>query len=426
MRDDSSHEVPTRRSPLHHQLEQQGAQFELTSGWLQPRWFRHPEQPLDAETDRQASREGAIRIEQHATRHHVGVFDSSSLSKVMIQGPDALASMEWLSTAACDVPVGKIVYTTWCDDQGGVSAHVTVTRLADDRFLVVGTDTVQHLIVEAMHQAAVEKELDFVVNDVTSSSAVISVQGPDSRKLITRLTEADLSNKLFPYMSAQTIDVHGISVLAMRVTFTGELGWELHVPTEFSEFVYRALFEAAGELTVVPCGYVALHALGAEKGYLDFDHTLETAMTPLEANIGFTISWTKTSDFRGRRALERQQNSWPPQLRLALVQLADPTDRLILGETVLRFGIAVGRVVMAAYGHTINAAVGYVELTHADGISDDWIMTGDWTIRSIDKQFPQRNAHVGLRPWYDPHRLRLLDNGLVGLSTAPTATIAQP
>ncbi len=384
--------VPTRQSPVNHRLSTQGGQLGVSGDYSLPAWF--------GEGDPSA----CIANEHHAIRQTVGVIDNSRLTKVFVEGPDAVKALNWLSTNNCDVAVGTLVYTPWCDDHGTVIADVTVTRLADDRFLVLGTEMHYAMLAATIHHACKERMLDITITDRSEEIAAFSVQGPYARTLLSQLTTADLSNRSFPLCSAREITVVGVQVLALRITFTGELGWELHLPSEHAVEIYDALFEAGQDLDVRPVGFEALCGLATEAGYHELDSILQSVMTPLEANLGAVVNYDQANRFRGQLALESQLAGWPPPLRLAHVRLVDPHARLDVGAPVKRFGITVGTVTLSAYGHGVGAAVGFVELTNSDGISDEWIAAGYWTIGTEGEPI---QALVSTKAWFDPLRLRV-------------------
>jgi heterotetrameric sarcosine oxidase gamma subunit len=347
----------------------------------------------------------ANRVEHLAARDNVGIFDVSLLCKFAVSGPDALAMLNWLSTNDIDVPLGKVVYTPWCDDHGRIIADVTVTRLGADEFLVVGTDTVHKRLDAALRQPVSDARYDASVIDVTFDTAVISVQGQQARTLINRLSDSDLSLDAFRYMTAQHIVVAGVTMLALRLTYTGDLGFELHIPANQAVGVYDALFDAGADLGVRPCGIDAMYSLGSEKGYLDFDYNIDETMTPLQAHLGFTLDWKKPFGFRGQGALEKIKRMGPPTTRLVLVRLENGGPNLTAGDVVMRNSRRVGSVIVGAYGHSVGAAVGYAEVVESTGVTDDWLGHGAWYVMTESGRV---KAKVGTTAWFDPDRTRIL------------------
>ena len=361
-------------------------------------------------------------------RAAVGVFDVSVLAKFTVRGPAALQALQWLSTNDIDVVVGRVVYTPWCNDDGTLIADVTVARVAADRFLVVATDTVRTKVLIAIragierfstavidlnridlnrihsnHASANNRDVTSVV-DVTTESAIISVQGPNSRGLLGRLTDTALGSDEFRYMSAQHVSVAGIDLLAMRITFTGDLGWELHVPTQHATALYDAVFAAGSDLGVWPCGIDSMYGLAAEKGYVDFGYSIDATLTPLEANLGGTVAWHKDARFRGRDALLAQRESGPVGVRVVLVRAADPAVHLAPGDPVTRNGVEVGHIVAASYGHTVGRSVGYARIANGSGVDGSWLTQGMW---GADTAPAGCRISVGTTAWFDPFRARV-------------------
>lgn len=384
-----------------------GAQFGESTGWLYPLWFRSP--------GRQTSRPEAHKREHETTRKRVGVFDLSLLAKFSVEGPDAYALVNWLSTNEIDVPVGRIVYTPWCSDDGTMIADVTITRVSEQRFLIIGTDTVQQSLYEALAQTLQSRRLAATIGDTTSGFAIIAVTGPCSRDLLSRLSPVDFSNQSFAYMTAQEIVVAGVSALALRVSYTGELGWELHVPCEYAVSVYDALMAEGERHGAAICGIDAIYQLGAEKGFLDFDYSIDSTMSPLEAMLEPFIKWNKPGGFRGRAALELlrtlpvktrivlfKTQTWPPE--------SDTASGPTAGLAVKRNGEIVGSIVAVEYGYSVEAFVGYAQVTCTNGATDAWLMSGQWTIEGSAHATTHDTVQpitVGTTPWFDAERQRL-------------------
>ena len=236
---------------------------------------------------------------------------------------------------------GRIVYTQWLNTAGGIVADVTVTRLEEEKFLVVASDII-HRRIEPLIRRATSKNEVITVTDVTSGTTLLSVQGPASRQLIGRLTDADLSNEAFPYLTARQIHVGYAPVLAVRVTYVGELGWELHVPAEYALGVYDALVEAGGDLGFRPIGLSAMSSLRLEKGYRDMGVDIDNTDNPLEAGLGFAVAWDKPGGFIGRDALVKARAEGPPRNRVVGLLVDDPAVDLFGNEPVL-LGREVGR-----------------------------------------------------------------------------------
>jgi len=394
-----------RRSVIHDRLTAGGAHFGVTSGWEIPEWFAPPgEKPeiihgwaRDASFPLQAA-------EHRAVREAVGMLDMSMMCKFIVQGRDASAVLNQVCTNDIAVEPGRIVYTPWLNARGGFEADLTVTRLAEDRFLIVATDYIQARMAPWILRHAPEGA-HVTVTDTTSATTLMTVQGPRSRELLSRCTSADLSNEAFPYLTAQEIDLGYAVVLAIRVTYVGELGWELHVPAEFALHVYDTLMEAGTDLGYQNVGMGALNSLRVEKAYRDFGVDIDTTDTPLDAGLGFTLAWDKPGGFIGREALLAQREIRPPKRRLASFLLEDPGPLLWGNEPILRDGKWVGYIRAGAYGHTLGAAVGLGMVTDEGGLPAESINDGRFEIVIATRRYP---ARASLRPFYDPDRLRVL------------------
>jgi 4-methylaminobutanoate oxidase (formaldehyde-forming) len=394
-----------RRSVLHDRLVAQGGHFNVSMGWEFAEWYDvdsiHPETRLDY------TRPGAFGIvaEEHRTvREGVGMLDMSLMAKLMVQGPDACAVLNRLSTSDIDRETGRLVYTQWLDTSGGIMADLTVTRLDDEQFLVIASDVIARRVEPMIRRAARAGEV-VVITDITSAVTLLSVQGPLSRELISRLSDADLSNDAFPYLSARQIHVGYAPVLAARVTYVGELGWELHVPTEYATHVYDELCAAGADIGFRPVGLAAMNSLRLEKGYRDMGIDIDNTDTPLNAGLGFTISWDKPDGFIGRDALLKAKEQGPPQDRVVSLAVDDGDVELFGNEPLLHHGEWVGYVRAAAFGHTLGGPVGLAQVHHDDGVTSDLLATGGFSVHKPSGSIPVR---LQIPPLYDPKRLRIL------------------
>jgi len=327
----------------------------------------------------------------------------SLMAKFLVQGRDAEKVLNLVSANDVAVPVGRIVYTQWLNKSGGIEADLTVTRLAEDRFLVVVTDLIHRRIAPWIERNA-PAGAHVTVTDVTSGTTLMTVQGPLSRELLSRLTSADLSNDAFPYMTAREIDLHYARLLAMRVTYVGELGWELHVPAELALTVYDALLETGADLGYRNVGMGALGSLRLEKAYRDYCLDIDNSDNPLDVGLGFAVAWDKPGGFIGRDALLAKRVAGPPKRRLVQVLLEDPAPFLHGGEPMLRDGHWLGYVRAAAYGHTLGGAVGLATIEDEAGLPAEAIEHGPFEIDVAGVRYP---ARASIRPMYDPDRLRI-------------------
>jgi glycine cleavage system aminomethyltransferase T/glycine/D-amino acid oxidase-like deaminating enzyme len=395
-----------RRSPLHDRLAAAGAHFGVSAGWEYPEWFAGagsaaPE--LLMSFDRQASFP-LVASEHRAIREAVGVMDMTLMSKFLVQGPAAVTVLGRLSAGDIDREVGRVVYTQWLDKSGGIQADLTVTRLDEEKFLVVASDVI-HRRVETMIRRETLAGEHLYVTDVTSGTVLLSVQGPRSRELLSRLTSADLSNDAFPYLTAQTIELDYARVLALRVTYVGELGWELHVPAEYAPALYDSLMATGTDVGIVPVGLAAMGGLRLEKGYRDFGVDIDNTDNPLTAGLGFAVAWDKPGGFVGREALAKLRAEGTRTSAMVQLLLDDPEVDLFGNEPLLVDGAWVGYVRAAGYGHTLGGAVGLAVVERSDGVSEEWLASTKFAVDCAEQLV---GARASLRPMYDPTRARIL------------------
>jgi 4-methylaminobutanoate oxidase (formaldehyde-forming) len=393
-----------KRSVIHERLEKAGAHFGESSGWESASWFA----PVDANIEFKFTYARQDWFEFHAAEHRavrsaVALFDLSSMSKFLVQGPDAEATLNLLSGNNIAVPVGQCVYTQWMNARGGIQADVTVTRLAEDRFLVVAAEMF-HRRVEAMLHRGSAVDARVRVTDVTSGYTLLSVQGPGARDLLSEVTLADLDNAAFPYYTAQQIDLHHGLGLALRMSFVGELGWELYVPTEFALNVYDRIIEVGSEFGLLHAGMETLESTRTEAGRLDYGLDMENSDSPLEAGLGFAVDFDKPGGFVGREALLAQREERPYKSRLVQFLLEDPEPLLYGEEPILRDGDPVGYLRSGAYGHTLGGAMGFGYVEDEAGVTADFVKAGNFEIQVAGACY---SAKASLRSMYDPQNLRV-------------------
>lgn len=387
-----------RRSALHERFAAAGAHFGATAGWEYPEWFT-PAGQAPAKLTRDFGRGEWFQFtaaEHHATRENVALFDMTLMSKFLVQGDDSEKILNQICANNIDVPAGRIVYTQWLNERGLIEADLTVTRLADNKFQVV---SVAHRHVETWLKRHIPQGAHCFVTDITSGITLLNVMGPKSRDLLRQLTSVDLSNQAFPYLTAQEIELGYARVLAIRVTYVGELGWELHVPTEFALTVYDALFEAGKELGLRHAGLTALNSLRLEKAYRDYGVDIDNMDSPLNAGLGFTVSWDKPGGFIGKEALIKQKASGVPTSRLIQFLLEDPDPLLYHAEPIFRNGKYIGYVRAGAYGHTLGASVALAMVEDDQPITNEYVKSGAYEIEVNGKRYP---AKASLQPMYDP------------------------
>ena len=393
-----------KRSVIHERLEKAGAHFGESSGWESASWFA----PVDANIEFKFTYARQDWFEFHAAEHRavrsaVALFDLSSMSKILVQGPDAEATLNLLSGNNIAVPVGQCVYTQWMNARGGIQADVTVTRLAEDRFLVVAAEMF-HRRVEAILRRGSAVDARVQVTDVTSGYTLLSVQGPGSRDLLSEVTLADLDNAAFPYYTAQQIDLHHGLGLALRMSFVGELGWELYVPTEFALNVYDRIIEVGSEFGLLHAGMETLESTRTEAGRLDYGLDMENSDSPLEAGLGFAVDFDKPGGFVGREVLLAQREERPYKSRLVQFLLEDPEPLLYGEEPILRDGDPVGYLRSGAYGHTLGGAMGFGYVEDEAGVTADFVKAGNFEIQVAGACY---SAKASLRSMYDPQNLRV-------------------
>ena len=391
-----------KRSPVHDRLAAQGAYFRDVSGWEGADWYAGPGETAKVEKltwGRQNWFDTWAR-EHRAIREGVGLMDMSFMAKFRVQGPDAGAVLDRMSTNRVDGEPGVITYTQWLNDGGTLEADLTVTKFGEGDFLVVASDTA-HRHVETMLKRALDGHRGWVT-DVTSGLAQINIQGPRSRELLQSLTQADLGNDAFPFRAAREIDLGFARVLCARITYLGELGYELFVPAEQTAYVYDLVTQAGAAYDLAHVGLKALSSLRMEKAYRDFGHDIDNTDSPLEVGLGFTIDWDK--DFVGRQAVTAVKESGPLMRRLAQVRILDPEPLMFHGEVVYRDGVPVGYVRAASYGHTLGGAVGLAMIETGEPVTPEVINSGTWEIDVAGVRYP---AVASLRPMYDPDNARI-------------------
>jgi glycine cleavage system aminomethyltransferase T/glycine/D-amino acid oxidase-like deaminating enzyme len=392
-----------RRSILHERLAQHNACFGEVCGWERANFFAPAgvEPRYGYSWGRQNWFEWSA-AEHLAVRNGVGVFDQSSFSKLLVQGRDAAAVLNRICNNNVDTAVGRIVYTQWLNERGGIEADLTVTRLAADSYLVVSGPTT---LTRDLHWLRINTPATAhaVVTDVTSAMAVISVMGPGSRALLQSLTRDDLGNAAFPFATSREIEIGYALVRASRITYVGELGWELYVGTEFAPDVFERILTAGKACGLRLCGYHALNSLRIEKGYRHFGHDVADHDNPFEAALGFCCDFGKAGGFIGKEALLTQQDR-VPRRRMVLFRFQDPAITTFHEEPIWRNDVIVGRTTSGMFGHTVgaNIAMGYVSCEA--GASDEWITGGHYEIEFAGTRY---TVEASLRPFYDPGMKRI-------------------
>ena len=394
-----------RRTPLHDRLATVGAAFGETAGWERANWYAA--EGMEPRYEYSYGRQnwfGCSAGEHRAVREAVGILDQSSFAKLLVQGRDAESVLGRVCANDIAVAPGRIVYTQWLNDRGGIEADVTVTRLDETRFLVVSAAIDQERD-RAWLAAHVPEDARCALTDVTGAHAVLNIQGPRSREWLSRVSPDDFSNTGFPFGTSREIELGQAIVRASRVTYVGELGWELYIPSEMALHVYDELLAAADGLELRHAGYHALNSLRIEKAYRHMGHDITNEDTPLEGGLAFAVAWDKRGGFIGRDALLRRREQGLSR-RLVVFTLDDPGPLLYHNEPIWRDGQLVGKTSSGWYGHTLGRAVGlgYVDAGAPGAATSEWLLGGRYELEIATERFA---AMPSLRPPYDPKGERI-------------------
>jgi 4-methylaminobutanoate oxidase (formaldehyde-forming) len=394
-----------RKTALHDRFKDAGAYFTEGMGWEIPDWFA----PAGKEAKVEAYSWGRqnwfeyLAGEHKACREDVIIMDLTSMSKILVQGKDAEKALNNICANDVAVPVGKVVYTQWLNERGGMEADLTVTRLAEDKYLIISAgDFYTHDMLWLKRY--IPETAHAFVTDLTSAYTLLNIQGPKSRDLIKQLTTSDISKEVFPYMTAKEIDLKYASVLTMRVTFEGELGFELYIPSEFSAHVYDALIEVGGDLGLRHAGFQALNSCRIEKAYREYGYDMDNQDTPLEAGLGSFVKYDKPGGFIGREALLRHKEAGPLKYRLVQFLLNDPEPLLYGNEIIYRDGKIVGYLQTGSYGFTLGGAMGLGFVENENGATVEYINSGTYEIDIAGRRYP---AKASLKPMYDPEGIKV-------------------
>jgi sarcosine dehydrogenase len=393
---------PCRISPLYPALKSAGAVFGEKLGWERPNWFAEPGEPAqDIYTYQRPNWHAAVGREHRAAREAAVLIDQTSFAKFALKGPDAAAALSWICANDIARPVGSLTYSQMLNDRGGIEADLTVVRRArDEYYIVTGTgfatrdfDWIARNIPTGMNAQ---------LFDITGAHAVLSLMGPRARDILQAVTRADMSNAAFPFGTAQMIGIAGAPILALRVTYVGELGWELHIPVENAAGVYAALHRAGAAHGLRNAGYRAIETLRLEKGYRAWAADIGPDHTPDEAGLGWAVKMGTDIPFRGREAVALQRQSGVKK-RLATFTAAP--DVILYGrETIYRDGARVGWLSSGGYGHTLGCAIGLGYVRNPAGATAEYVLSGRYELEVATKRVP---CEVTLRPLYDPAMARI-------------------
>ena len=383
-----------RRTPFHHHLIERGAVMGELAGWERANWFANPGQNAGYQYSwKRQNFFGNVAQEHKAVRENVGMYDMSSFGKIRVEGPDATAFMNHVGGGQYDVPAGKIVYTQFLNDRGGIEADVTVTRLSELAYLVV-TPAATRLADQTWMQRNVG-DFNVVITDVTAGEGVLAVMGPNARKLLQAVSPNAFSNETNPFGTAQEVEIGMGQARVHRVTYVGELGWEVYVSADMAGHVFEVLHEAGQDMDLKLCGMHMMDTCRIEKGFRHFGHDITCEDHVLEAGLGFAVK-TDKPDFIGRDAVLRKKDEGLNN-RLVQFKLTDPEPLLYHNEPIVRDNEIVGYLSSGGYGHHLGAAMGlgYVPCkgqTAADVLGSDY---------EIDVAGTRVKAVVSLKPMYD-------------------------
>lgn len=379
---------PYYKSVLYDELKTLNACFGEKLGWERPNWFSPKGvDPVDSPSFGRANWFEHVGCEHRAIRENVGVIDQSSFAKFMLQGENAASALEHMCSSRIDRPVGSVVYSQMLNEAGGIECDVTVTRLADDSFMIVaGTGYAFH------HYHHIKKSIpetlqEVCLSEVTEQYSTLSVSGPNSRSLLQAITEQDMSAGAFPFLTSQNIMIAGLDVIAIRVSFAGELGWELHVPVSDTLKVFRQLIAAGKAHDLTHAGYRALDSLRLEKGFRALGSDIGPDFTPLEAGMRKLVKLNSGIPFVGRESLMEQEH-YLLKRRLACFTSEDENTTLLGRETIYRNGMRVGWTTSAGWGYTVNKNIAYGYVRHDDGVSDEFLDEGEYELEVEEIRIP--------------------------------------
>jgi 4-methylaminobutanoate oxidase (formaldehyde-forming) len=395
-------ERPLRKSAVYDNLKEAGASFGSKAGWERANWFAPKGvNPVDDYSWGDFNWFPHVAEEHRACREDVALFDQSSFSKALLVGPDAEKLLQRICAGDLSKAPGRVTYTQMLNERGGIECDLTFARLSDDTYYVVTGTAVGDRDFGFIKRSIKDENVSLI--DVTSQYGVFGLMGPKSRDVLKGISEGSLDNEDFPFGHVKEIMVAGAPVRAMRMTFVGELGWELHVPTEYMKTVYDALHKVGAEYGLKNAGYRALDGLRIEKRFCVWGAEVGPDYTPLEAGIGFAVDFNKKVDFVGRAALEAARQN--PQKRRLVSFSVDNKDVLLLGrETIFRNGEQVGWLTSGGFGHTIGKPLGAGYVSNADGVTKEYIEQGEYELEVAGVRMP---ANVHWRAIYDPSSKRV-------------------
>ncbi len=394
-----------RHSPLHEKLAAHNACFGEAAGWERPNWFA-PE-GVEPKYEYSFGKQNWFEYnaaEHKAAREKVVLFDQSSFSKYLVQGRDSCKVLQRISSANVDVEIGKMVYTHWLNDRGGIEADLTVTRLAEDRYWIVSGAAQTIKDINWLERNIGEDEF-CCVSDITNAWAVMGVMGPDSRALLSDVLNHDMSTEKFPFGAFQAVELGASRAYAARVSYVGELGWELYVPTDQARHGFDILWDKGQTHGLKMAGMHTLDTCRIEKKFVHYGHDVAEEDTPLECGMSFVCDLEKEIPFIGRDAILKQKETQSfMNKRLVQFLLEDPESMLYSHEPILRDGKIVGHLTSGNYGHTLGSSVGLGYIEVEDQVTKEYIEAGKFEIDVGGDRIP---ARASLTAMYDPQAKRM-------------------
>ncbi len=390
-------------SPLHAQLKARGACFGEVAGWERANWFASGNIKPQYEYSYKRQNWFELAAQEHrAVRESVGIFDQTSFAKFQLTGPGAQDFLQRICTNDVAVPNGQVVYTQWLNPQGGIEADLTVTRIDAQKYHIITTPATSRRDLHWLQQHHPSQH-QCTLMDITNHYAVISVMGPRSRNLLQSLSDDDWGDDAFAFSTARKMTIGGIEVLAQRITFVGELGWELYIPTDNALAAYRAIMQRERQFEARLCGYHTLDSCRLEKAYRHWGHDINDLDTVVEAGLSFTCAMHKDIEFIGRQTVADQREQGVER-RLLQFALDDSEPLLYHNETIYREGEAVGYVTSGAFGHTLGRAVALGIVNHPRGERLADLRSSRYEIEIAGEKF---SASASSRAMYDPEGARV-------------------
>jgi sarcosine dehydrogenase len=394
---------PKLTSPLYQRLQARNACFGSKLGWERPNWFAASDKtPRDIYSMGRQNWFEAVGEEHRAVRERVGLFDQTSFAKIDVRGRDAAKALEWICANRVARDVGRLTYTQMLNSKGGIECDLTVARLDKDRFYIVtGTGSRTHDL--AWIEDHIDDGLEVEVTDITEELTTLSLMGPNARAVLSNVTDADMRAEAFKFGEAKPIAIAGYAVLAMRVTYVGELGWELHMPNAAAGEVFDAITYAGRPYGLTVTGYRAIESLRLEKGYRAWGTDITPNDTPFQAGLGWAVKMKTKTKFLGRQALGKAARK--VLLKRLVGFTTERDDVVLLGrETILRDGEFAGYLTSGGYGYTLGKPIGYGYIRNAKGVDDAYIQGGEYELVVAQEKV---KAQVHMDALYDPKNARI-------------------